>query len=223
MNKEKTYSVYMHTNKANGKRYIGVTSLKPKARWQNGNGYKDQPSFFDDIVKYGWDNIEHEVLFSGLTKEEGYKKEKELIRLYETTSPDKGYNSHGKGVYCIELNMVFNNITEASQETGASISGICLCVQGKNKTAGNYHWCHATEKDTKGFLEEKIEKDKEKYKALKKPVLCIETGQIFSSSRDAARELSIDSSGIRKVCRGTNKTCGGYHWEYVNEGSAAAC
>ena len=220
---EKTYSVYMHTNKINGKKYIGVTSLKPEIRWRSGQGYKNQSAFFDDIVKYGWDNIEHEVLFSGLTKAEGYKKEKELIRLHNTTSPDKGYNSHGKGVYCIELNMVFNNITEASQETGASISGISLCVQGKNKTAGNYHWCHATEKDTKGFLEEETKEEKEKYKALKKRVLCLETGQIFNSSQDAARQLSIDGSGIRKCCRGVNKTCGGYHWEYVNEGSAAAC
>ena len=35
----KTYKVYTHINKINGKQYIGITSTNVKARWKDGQGY----------------------------------------------------------------------------------------------------------------------------------------------------------------------------------------
>jgi hypothetical protein len=42
-------------------------------------GYENQPKFFREIVKVGWDNIEHEVLESGLSEQAAREREKELI------------------------------------------------------------------------------------------------------------------------------------------------
>ena len=40
--------------------------------------------------------------------------------------------------------------------------------------------------------------------------------QEFPSARQAARELNLDSSTISKVCRGKNKTHGGFIFKYLD-------
>ena len=81
----KKYKVYKHTNKINGKVYIGITSYRyAKTRWSNGNGYSQQSLFWNAICKYGWDNFDHEILFDNLTQEEACQKEIELIKLYKS-------------------------------------------------------------------------------------------------------------------------------------------
>lgn len=92
MGKEKTYCVYKHTNKINGKIYIGQTCQKPEKRWNNGEGYKDCTYFYSAIQTYGWDNFDHEILFEGLTLEEANVKEKELIAKYTSNNKEYGYN-----------------------------------------------------------------------------------------------------------------------------------
>lgn len=93
------YTVYMHTTPS-GKRYIGITAQTVEKRWQNGYGYAygENDYFFNAIRKYGWDNIKHEILFEGLTKEEAEEKEIELIAKYNTTAREYGYN-HETGGY----------------------------------------------------------------------------------------------------------------------------
>lgn len=83
------YFVYIHTC-PNGKKYVGTTSLKPEYRWNNGKGYSGQ-FFFKAILKYGWDNITHEV-FEVDSREEMYRKEVELISFYHSNDPRYGYN-----------------------------------------------------------------------------------------------------------------------------------
>lgn len=53
-------------------------------------------------------------------------------------------------------------------------------------------------------------------KAKGKSVLCIETGVIYSSTREAARQTGINNSSISKCCRGIQKTAGGFHWQYID-------
>ena len=85
----KKYWVYVHTC-PNGKKYVGATSRDPESRWLKGRGYRRQ-LFEEAILKYGWDNIEHEV-FEVDSKEEMYRKEVELISFYHSNDPEYGYN-----------------------------------------------------------------------------------------------------------------------------------
>lgn len=91
-----TYSVYMHVL-PNGKRYIGMTRQEPSKRWHSGLGYRGKKSFYDDIVLYGWDNIQHIIVESGLDLESASAKEKELISQYHTQDKDFGYNTKEGG------------------------------------------------------------------------------------------------------------------------------
>jgi hypothetical protein len=44
-NEDKKWCVYVHTNKFNGKKYVGITSTKPEDRWRNGRGYARNQHF----------------------------------------------------------------------------------------------------------------------------------------------------------------------------------
>ena len=90
------YCVYRHTSPS-GKVYIGITSQDPARRWQNGFGYRLNDYFFRAIVKYGWDSFGHEVLHTGLTKEEACAAEVALIAAYRSNEKAYGYNLSAGG------------------------------------------------------------------------------------------------------------------------------
>ena len=76
----KEWCVYCHTNIINNKKYIGITSSTPSRRWRkDGIGYKNCVRFYNSILKHGWDNFKHDILFDNLTEAEAKSKEIELI------------------------------------------------------------------------------------------------------------------------------------------------
>lgn len=104
------WTVYLHTVPKNisgydyDKYYVGITSHKDvNLRWQNGRGYsrKDKngnyPHFYSAILKYGWNNIIHEILESNLSKSEACEKEKYYIKLYNSNNKLYGYNKTSGG------------------------------------------------------------------------------------------------------------------------------
>lgn len=93
-----SYTVYMHVNKANGKKYIGITCQKNlQNRWKNGAGYRQQKRFYNAIKCYGFEGFYHLVLESGLTKEQAEAKEQEYIRKYKSNDLNYGYNIENGG------------------------------------------------------------------------------------------------------------------------------
>ena len=116
------YTIYMHVSPSN-KRYIGITSQTPKQRWLNGNSYKTQQYFWRAIEKYGWDNFKHIIIAKGLIENEAKWLEIELIKIWDTTNPNKGYNISlgGEGAN-------FYNIKSKGH--------ISSCCRGKRKHCG---------------------------------------------------------------------------------------
>ena len=94
------YCVYCHTNRINGKKYIGQTVHQdnPELRWrENGRAYAYNKHFWSAIQKYGWENFDHEIIYKDLTKSDADFLENFLIYNYKTTDTLFGYNNRGGG------------------------------------------------------------------------------------------------------------------------------
>ena len=102
MEEVKKYSVYVHTF-PNGKKYVGMTAQSVEKRWGNGKAYSTQTKMSEAIKEFGWENVKHEVIFSGLTQTEANKQERELIFKYKTLDDNFGYNVSVGGTYKKEL------------------------------------------------------------------------------------------------------------------------
>lgn len=89
---EKNFCVYKHTC-PDGKTYVGMTRMTLiKSRWRNGFGYETQPLFFKEIVKQGWQNISHDILYEGLSELYAKRIEEKTIRELVKIAPDKVLN-----------------------------------------------------------------------------------------------------------------------------------
>lgn len=106
-NTDNVWCVYIHivpkevTNYDYDKYYVGITGDTPENRWKNGNGY-NAGIFKKAIKKYGWKNIKHKIVATGLSKTEACIMEKELIKKYNSFGKH-GYNAteggEGRGYY----------------------------------------------------------------------------------------------------------------------------
>lgn len=97
---DRLWSVYRHISPS-GKSYIGLAK-DVKHRWRGGgNGYKGSNRIWYAIQKYGWDNFIHEIIASGLTRQEACEMESDLIKTHNTMDPEYGYNLTSGGEHFI--------------------------------------------------------------------------------------------------------------------------
>ena len=188
------YIVYKHTNKINGKVYIGITCQRIHDRWKGGHGYRSQ-YFSRAIKKYGWDGFVHEIVAENLSKEDACELERILIKSYRSTETEYGYNQalggDGGGMYNKHHSeSAKKKISKARKENGFT-------------------------EDHKRHISES--KQGAKHHLAKKVYQYTKDGE-FIREWDymslAAKELNINKANIGEVCHGNRKTAGGYVWKY---------
>lgn len=87
----------MHKSPSN-KVYIGITSKSVKERWcGKTNAYMNNPYFCKAILKYGWDNFEHIILFKDLNKISAELIEIDLIYYYKKQNLCYNITDGGEG------------------------------------------------------------------------------------------------------------------------------
>ena len=220
------YTVYQHKNKINGKIYIGITSQKPEDRWgSQGCNYKSSPHFYSAIQKYGWDNFEHNILFTELTKEQACLKEQELIKEYNSMNREFGYNSTSGGDIFTMNEETKQKISQAMMGNQNNLGHPCS-EEKKKKISNAQKGREFTEKHKQKLSEaaknrhvpcSEEKKQILKEKSHKKPVYCEELDKIFESVQECGRQLGIPATNISKLCNGRGKTLKGYHLRYYND------
>lgn len=229
-----SYSVYKHIT-PNNKVYIGITSLDPVSRWNKGFGYKNNKYFYSAIKKYGWDNIHHEVILSGLTKQQAERIETDLIAKYDSANRKNGYNICLGGhitnnIYCrpiyqcsLQGNIIkeWRSVLEASRATNISSATITTVAQNRlNKlTAGGYLWVY---KDEIYDLENRVNKLKERIDAgiRGKAIvgISIKDGKkIHFHSKYEARKNGFLDVGITRCIKKQKRQYKGYIWRLLKD------
>lgn len=232
-----SYIVYKHTT-PNNKVYIGITGGSIKDRWRNnGNGYKKNKHFYSAILKYGWENIKHEILFDNLTKEEACNKEIELIAFYKCNQRDYGYNSAIGG----EINRGIKRSEEMKKRISDTLKKRYLTEKpynyGKHLKEETKQKLRAANLGKKMSEETKIKLSianrgrilsKEVRDRIKKTnqekvenILQVDFRgnviNIFNSIQEASRETNVEANKICAVCKGKRKQAKGYIWIYEKD------
>ena len=191
------FKVYMHVNKINHKKYVGITKQKPQTRWRNGYGYDYKGSKFNKAIKkYGWDNFEHFILCDNLTEKEA--KDLEVFFIKKFDSYNNGYNGTlgGDFVSLGNHNKLGKKLTnEQRKKISESHKGKTSWIKGKHHT------------------------DETKIK-MAKPVIQYDLNGNFVAEyfglNEAQRKTGIQQKDITLVCQGKRQTAKGYIWQYAN-------
>lgn len=188
------YTVYIHINKTNGKRYVGITSQKTKNRWGRGSKYHSQ-YFGRAIKKYGWDGFEHNIIAENLSKEDAIEMEKILIKAYDLTNPQKGYNmtlgGEGGGMYNK------HHSKESKEKIRIAIKGIEFSEEHKKHIS-------EAKQGAKHHLAKKVYQYTKQGKFIRE----------WDYMSQASKELNINKANIAETCYGKRKSAGGYVWKY---------
>lgn len=136
------------------------------------------------------------------------------VKLSDSQSKNK------KSVLCIETNIVYKSLRDAERQTGINHSYISKVCNGttyngkRHLTAGGFHWCFLDEYDENIYV---IKEPKSLGKQQK--VICIETGVVYESLKEASEKTGIYIDTIRKVCNKTKhyNTAGKMHWMYYDD------
>ena len=238
MSEHNKWYVYMHTNKINNKKYIGITGQqKYWMRWgSEGCRYKSQV-FGKAIEKYGWDNFNHEILKEVGTKEQAYELERFYIQKYKSNDKEFGYNVTAGGesisglynlpsmsvpVYQYDLDGNFlaeyPSMMEAERVTGIDNSAICACCKGVHHYTKKYIWSYIRYDKIQGIdpkemrYELIIKKQEKKVYQYNLDGLFI---MQYKSLTEASQATKVDYRDISDCCINSNrKQAGGYIWSY---------
>lgn len=186
-----TYSVYLHVF-PDGKKYVGSTSLPVRARWDGGLGYEHQKKVFSAILKYGWENIKHYILFEHLDKETALLIEAALIRLWKTYWPSVGYNTMKPELDGLDEYVVPKFKKRLVKDVyNDQINQRYIRRREANKNTSNRK---------------------------REPVRLVETGEIFESMKSAALYVYSNINALRLAVDNPNRTCGTVWIEDADEG-----
>lgn len=207
-------SIYRHIF-PNGKVYIGQTCRKPEYRWNNGRGYKSSPFIFNAINKYGWDNIEHQILFSNLDQLNADIIEEDLIYYYKQIG--KSYNLANGG----SVNRGWKMSDEAKEKLRILSTGRTHSDEAKEKMRlsklgeKNPNYGKSPSEETRQKISKAV-KGKGTKKVMQIDSKSGEVVKIWDSETEVCEFYNGNHSLISDAIKRHSLTKG-YYWQYEGE------
>lgn len=130
------------------------------------------------------------------------------------TMDDMPVKKYPKPVQCIETGCIYKNAKQAFRETGIEHTSILDCCNGGANTSGGFHWRYYSKTEPLPDILA-LSPRFNSY-----PVYCVETGVIYPSSMEAARQTGGNCSSIASCCRGRYLSYHGVHWQYYKHGES---
>lgn len=193
-----SYCVYIHTSPS-GKRYVGITGQNPERRWSNGTAYRKKTHFGSAIKKYGFESFSHDIVFEGLTREAACIEERRLIKQYDTTNPNYGYNSSsgGEGISGVKLTK------EVRQKIANAHRGKTLTEQHKKKISesvtGRFVSDETKQKLREANLGKKLSDEHRKKLSDAKAGKCVHTAEHYQKLSEAFSGVPRPEEVKRKI------------------------
>jgi group I intron endonuclease len=203
------YSVYKHTC-PNGKVYIGITKLALFDRWRLGEAYLSNDYFNAAILEHGWDAFTHEIVAQGLSREDAEELEINLIKWHNATDRRFGYNiSPGARLVADETRnklRAANTGKRHTQETKKVLSEL------RTGTKADITTQKKMSAQRKGVPKATAHRERLSQAKGFGGIVCIETGERYSSRNEASRLTGIGKTQISDCLNGKRDTTGGLHW-----------
>ncbi len=211
--------VYRHIrNDKNLPFYIGIGSDE-KGKYTRAKRKTCRSKLWESIVKNT--TYEIEILEDGLSWEEALEKEMWWIKFYGRIDNGTGilvnHTDGGDGMVGwkaseeiksklseVRKGRVFSSGWKQSEETKENLRKIRKGISPANKGVP------LTEEQKKKLSESRLGSISEK----RKPVICIETNEIFPSIEHAERDPRFYRGAVAKVLSGLRKSAKGFHFEY---------
>lgn len=116
----------------------------------------------------------------------------------------------------LDVVKIWSSIEEASKELGVARANIRNVCNGKLNTSAGFIWMFEDEYILNG-IDPKNNSLNSKFRPVVQLSLDNEYIATFKSIKEAKENTKIVASNITAVCKGKNKTAGGYNWIYLEE------
>lgn len=109
-------------------------------------------------------------------------------------------------IVCYETGEVFESIVDAARAVDVKSHGNIIKACKEKGVSAGFHWYYADEPrpDPSEFKTPQM-----------RPVLCVETGEVFDDIASAVQDKGVSPSGISQALR-TGRRAGAHHWRYVD-------
>lgn len=190
----KFYTYAHYTEDTNEIFYIGKGSVNKQAAYRRAFSKQGRNRYWvNKVKKHGGHKVV--ILAHWGTEKEAFEHETFLIGCFSNLT---NMTVGGEGVA---------GRVHSQQEKEKRANSL----RGKKRTVETLQRMSKAQKINQVALDT-LKQEREK---TKKKVLCVDTGQVFSSLSEAGLVTAIPFQNISKACLGKRPKAGGYRWEYI--------